>query len=909
MAGISPARKGRLKGNAPSGKGKVNKAPPPTTDSRYAVISAELLQQLQKEVGKQPSPRDLLHELQQRDATAVVKTASPAPARQKSGIRAARATGYRTPIAVKNAAVSTDEEGMEDGLPAPPGARHASVGTVNAVEEGTQTMHEQEQPIVQVYAAAAGAPSSSSSPKAANAVPTLLLLPPPHQQQVVPYVQIPDVTQGVASHQAVVMPPSGLNSPHVHGFSDLWYMDRAAAEREKERKRLQAQILAEQIEEQQKRKEEEHRKRQEEDFREEQRLERERREIEERHQREQAELAAKNRAMEEGAKDDPPPAGPKSRRRSKEDGEGSANRGAGGTYTTTAAADSTGAGPWVGGEERRRRRRRRRVTDDTQGGGNDGSWRTTEQDQKRTWHDPHANSLSLRLADGGRDTASPVPWLQGDEGLSTVQEASQETKRTEARRRRTRRRERDGRDARERQESEAGEWATAQRNPREVRRDPSEDRRGAAWTRSEEEEDEPRLRRRGGRSRRSPGPGRGEQATSGEDQAHAPDRDRNVTHHKHLLSPKLSDTELREQIGSLVRVCEVLLRERADDRESDISRRGHSPSPRNAKTSPSLAASPPPPEMSMMDWRPPHAPNQRGPAAPEVSIDGPPRAALGGAAGNDGLVSARSHASHASKHTYSRHDGHHGGAVGHGHYGMNGVGYGGAGAGGGGSKVSDMNSWGADDPRSGLGGSPEPWPSDALVELLQEPLLGGKELPGLGLEGQSHLRGGAEKVAQATAAESSAARDHARPHQVPINVAASPFSPPMIRGMAVRRNSGGAQGGLQTPSGVFNSGMAGPGWGGRMLASPPPMSRGGLNVQANWVPLGLGSPGGNVRHQEGLEGIYPSLLQEQKGPEKQGPGQVPIGINPSIQAQSAILREMYPNAAAGSGLPGPLSLP
>jgi len=87
------------------------------------------------------------------------------------------------------------------------------------------------------------------------------------------------------------------------------------------------------------------------------------------------------------------------------------------------------------------------------------------------------------------------------------------------------------------------------------------------------------------------------------------------------------------------------------------------------------------------------------------------------------------------------------------------------------------------------------------------------------------------------------------------------------------------------------------------------MSRGGLNVQANWVPLGLGSPQGNVRNQEGLEGTYPSLLQEQKAGEKQGPGQVPIGINPSIQAQSAILREMYPNAAAGPGLPGPLSLP
>jgi len=906
MAGISPVRRAQgrsQKGNAGPAKAKVNKAPPPAINGRYAVISADLLQQLQKEVGKQPSPRDLpQHELLQSDPPQAVNTSSPAaasptPARQKSGMRAARATGYRpAAISVKHAAVSTDEEGLEDGLPAPPGARHASVGTVNAVEEGTQTAYEQEQPIVQVFAA----PTSPSSPKAANAASSLLLIPP--HQQVVPSVQIPDVTQGVPSHQAVAM-PSGWNSPHTHGFSDLFYLDRSAAEREKERKRLQAQILADQIQEQRERKEEEQRKRQEEDFREEQRLERERREIEERHQREQAELAAKNRVMEEGAKEPS-----KSRRKvSKDDGDAAHHRGAGGTYTTTAAADSTGAGPWVEGEERRRRRRRRRSTD-TQGGGNEGTWRTTEQEQKRTWQDPHANSLSLRLADG-RDTASPVPWLsspQGDEGLSTVQEASsRETKRTEARRRR-RRRERDGRDVRERQETERGEWAP-QRNQREAL---PEERRGAAEERrSEEDEDEPRLRRRGGRTRRSPGPRREEQATSGEEASHPNDRDRNV-YSKHLLSPKLSETELREQIGSLVRVCEQLLRERST-RESDLPRRGHSPrdaSPRNAKTSASLGTSPPPPELSVMGWRQ-QAPSQRGPAGPEVPVDGPARPAHG-AAGNDGLVSPRSHASHAaSKNTYSRHDGHHGAM--HGNYGMNKASYGGGAAGGGGGKVSDMNSWGADDPRSGRG-SPEPWPSDALVEFLQAPLLaaGAQDIPGLG-EGQS-LRGVAPQASQATAAaESSAKRDRSRHLQAPINNVASPFSPPMVRGMAVRRSSGSqAQGpGLQTPSGVFGSGMAGPGWGGRMIASPPPMSRGGLNVQANWVPLGLGSPQGNVRNQEGLEGIYPSLLQEQKAGEKQGPGQVPIGINPSIQAQSAILREMYPNAAAGPGLPGPLSLP
>eukprot|EP00913_Durusdinium_trenchii_P001452 g1345.t1 len=77
-----------------------------------------------------------------------------------------------------------------------------------------------------------------------------------------------------------------------------------------------------------------------------------------------------------------------------------------------------------------------------------------------------------------------------------------------------------------------------------------------------------------------------------------------------------------------------------------------------------------------------------------------------------------------------------------------------------------------------------------------------------------------------------------------------------------------------------------------MLASPPLISRGGLNVQANWEPLGLGEGGGGHPFHKGS-----------RRSSSKGPGQVPIGINPSIQAQSAMLREMYPNVAMGG--PGP----
>lgn len=131
----------------------------------------------------------------------------------------------------------------------------------------------------------------------------------------------------------------------------------------------------------------------------------------------------------------------------------------------------------------------------------------------------------------------------------------------------------------------------------------------------------------------------------------------------------------------------------------------------------------------------------------------------------------------------------------------------------------------------------------------------------------------------------------------------SPFVIPGSRGMAVRRPSQGYRQGRGS------------------LASPPPASRGGggLNVQANWPSLGRPFPfqgpesvggaaydvgkyvgdayGGDGYGNFGSEDAAVGKQYLARSPEN-GPGKIPIGIRPSIQAQSAMLREMFPHAGA-----------
>eukprot|EP00746_Dinoflagellata_sp_MGD_P007216 gnl/MRDRNA2_/MRDRNA2_114243_c0_seq1.p1 gnl/MRDRNA2_/MRDRNA2_114243_c0~~gnl/MRDRNA2_/MRDRNA2_114243_c0_seq1.p1 ORF type:complete len:827 (-),score=158.07 gnl/MRDRNA2_/MRDRNA2_114243_c0_seq1:53-2533(-) len=86
--------------------------------------------------------------------------------------------------------------------------------------------------------------------------------------------------------------PGDPGSPHSFGRCDLFAADNQAELQKKEMRRRQAQMLAEQVEEQRKRKEDEKRKRQEEEQKEEQRIEKERRDMEARYARERGENPA-----------------------------------------------------------------------------------------------------------------------------------------------------------------------------------------------------------------------------------------------------------------------------------------------------------------------------------------------------------------------------------------------------------------------------------------------------------------------------------------------------------------------------------------------------------------------------------------------------------------------------------------
>lgn len=221
---------------------------------------------------------------------------------------------------------------------------------------------------------------------------------------------------------------------------------------------------------------------------------------------------------------------------------------------------------------------------------------------------------------------------------------------------------------------------------------------------------------------------------------------------------------------------------------------------------------------------------------------------------------------------------------------------------GGGTSVggaSDMHNWGArEEPKAAPGpqGDPGEWSSDALMELMHghSRMVGvDARLPGMDIpEGQAVSQSFPVVASSAAAPSRGSGNPNSQGRMPPLSsLAESPFTSP-ARGVALRRSSRrDSRAGLGDPNSVFRS------WGGRNLASPPPISRGGLNVQASWEPLGYDQGGRPHPFHKG---------SRHSG--HRGPGQVPIGINPSIQAQSAMLREMYPNVAMGGPGPGPLSL-
>eukprot|EP00435_Cladocopium_sp_Y103_P059598 s1903_g21.t1 len=223
-----------------------------------ALVPAALLHQLQSEVGKTALPvlrQEQAPEVQNTAArkepealphldphqshphpshpAPVAARAAPKPLRLKDG-------GARPIVIVKHAGVSTED--AVDGPPPPPGARHASVGTVDAVEEGTQTTLTTEGS-VQPAAAATSAPPppaapSGPGPNAGEKSKAESWQPP---QPVITPV-------GMAAFSGFAQPgsPDKMNSTD-HGRFDLFGMDKFTAEKDRDRKRLQAQMLAEQI--------------------------------------------------------------------------------------------------------------------------------------------------------------------------------------------------------------------------------------------------------------------------------------------------------------------------------------------------------------------------------------------------------------------------------------------------------------------------------------------------------------------------------------------------------------------------------------------------------------------------------------------------------------------------------------
>lgn len=122
------------------------------------------------------------------------------------------------------------------------------------------------------------------------------------------------------------------------------------------------------------------------------------------------------------------------------------------------------------------------------------------------------------------------------------------------------------------------------------------------------------------------------------------------------------------------------------------------------------------------------------------------------------------------------------------------------------------------------------------------------------------------------------------------------------------------------------------------MMSPPQLGNGGLNLQANWPAFGRSLSGPSSEYSGGMGiGIFSpptgglvggfdmgggmgmdvrSMGSKEEAGErysspgpKNGPGHIPIGIRPSIQAQSAMLRELYPHGPLAAGPAGPLPAP
>lgn len=763
--------------------------------------------------------------------------------------------------------------------------------------------------------------------------------------------------------------PAAQESPHSLGRCDLFGNDTYHVEKEKERRRLQAQMLAEQIEEQKRRKEEEKRKRKQQELEEEQRIEREQRELQERHEREQRQRAAvvdvasppSQAAPTVEPRDEPahvreaPTRQP--RRRTLEAADRTVTE-AGVTgpiarqlSNSTEAADAQGNSTATGAPRRRRRRRTSASSGTT--------WRS-----QRTWRDKDIDSVGFHTPDLRAQSQSPPPWLSATaqetpmatrtaprdkdlEVLSPVRETVPEMQKTveRQRRRRTRDRmrerdrERDDRAGDRQDRSYEDQWMSAARTPG--------DTRASQWRHRDRDRDgdEPRRRRR-------PAAGVGAGHAQADDVA-AP-----VPGFDGRPSPKMSEEDLRVQLGSLVKLCEQLLVERAERDRVDRER---------AERSDRAVASGHGRVVASGHGRAVASGHGRGggrrsdrserspPAAP-VSQSG---AGGGGSARGAESRSARSH-SHGAESRSARASSHHDE--------RSGVAPGDLLHRGGRDEEGDLEqllrhevlpvdgrlppgvedgghrsrSLGGHSSHSGHGGrspskdrspdrrrrpsadrSPAPLPGGRAPPAMPAavPVLGGGEVGCDGWPPDALAGLVAEAVGGHGHAGNAAAIQRARPYRLTdIEEQPSPFAAPNARGLAMQRRHS------QMGSGPR---LFGP-------SSPPPVSRGGLNLQANWPAFGRSLEGGPSDEYSGVfggplaygapqytpnaaalgglngRGMGGSMADDDRYSPlvpKNGPGHIAIGIRPSIQAQSAMLRELYPHGPLAAGPAGPLPAP
>lgn len=674
-------------------------------------------------------------------------------------------------------------------------------------------------------------------------------------------------------------------SPQSGGRCDLFGHDTFHADQQKERRIMQAQLLEEQIAEQRQRKEDEKRRRKEEELEDIRRVEREQRELQEQHAREQRKRAA---PAEPGAALPVEQAALAQERNSPQQKRslfhGVASQGA-------TAAEESSAGPWAADANgtARRRRRRRKTNDQSPTKYTQSTWRSQADP---SWHDTNAESIVGNRTPDRCNSQSPPPWMSETDARSAVRETARD-KSVEARQRRTRERKRERIRERDRDRDDR----TGDQRDRYERSygETPDDTRASNWHHGEE----PRRRRR---PPPPEGPGGHHQI---DDVAPGPGRQ-----FVGRAPPAMSNDDLRQQLGSLVTLCEQLLVERADreraererlERESGIVGRAGSRRPELP-----VAASP--------------SGGRQSGRGHHVDIGNLPAIGNMGYGGGYEVPDDRPLQNHVPLHS-GREPSIHSGRD---HSGRERTGKERSGRERSGREHSGRDHGGREDHRAQehLAGEENSMHGDVAPGYANR----GHASPAARGTGRAlpppmptAANGGGEIMPSndwpPDALSSLLAQANVQPSG-PIDASTAPRLPPYgLRDIEEQPDPFAAPGRGMSVRRVSNGNV---GYGAHLLMSPPPVGN-GLNLQANWPAFGRSGPtdeysGVFAPSSAGLGGGFPGPSGFSAGlgmgPElKTGPGHIPIGIRPSIQAQSAMLRELYPHGPLAAGPAAPLPTP